>query len=466
MFSSLFATLSFCALNASAAPMAASAEDCPAPRKWIDHRVKSRDSLHRIARRYQSRVIDIVLANPSVEGRDLVRGELLRVCKAPRKARKHLRLRRAASNSAHNHFTGNPSALNSSSQGAPAKQSYFAPTHKECGHRTPLFRHRVIPGEVLSQIAARYGVSSSSLLHLNPRLRNNPNLLQVGQELAVCPDVLPRDREKIVHVVKPGQSLSQIAAQYNLSPKELIAFQEKPLTNPNFLQVGQELDIWRDGEISTDFLPRPQRDAKRRRSRLRNPVNLVSGTHYTTKHRRLSWGTARSVALIQSSIRRYKDRYPHGPKVHVGDLSLRRGGHFPPHVSHRTGHDVDIGYVLKGEQAHVPRFITAHRGNLDRAGTWALLRAFLDTDQVQYIFMDYPLQRLLYRYAVSQGVSESELEKLFQYPRRSGKPGAIIRHSRGHDDHIHIRFWPKGERPQKKIRRRQRQGQRPRQHQH
>ena len=48
------------------------------------------------------------------------------------------------------------------------------------------------------------------------------------------------------------------------------------------------------------------------------------------------------VQGIQRAITLYSRRARGGPKIHVGDLSLRGGGHFPPHLSHRSGRDVDV----------------------------------------------------------------------------------------------------------------------------
>ena len=69
---------------------------------------------------------------------------------------------------------------------------------------------------------------------------------------------------------------------------------------------------------------------------------------------------------------------------------------------------------------------------------------------VEYIFLDYRLQRRLYKYAKKVGWSDRALERVFQY-RPSGKGGkrslrGIIRHEPGHRNHYHIRVkCPKGD---------------------
>ncbi|WP_143140173.1 penicillin-insensitive murein endopeptidase [Nannocystis exedens] len=169
-------------------------------------------------------------------------------------------------------------------------------------------------------------------------------------------------------------------------------------------------------------------------------VKLPPGPGYVVKNEDHAWGTPRTVRLLQEAIRAYARGGRGGPKVHVGDISLHGGGVFPPHLSHRHGRDVDVGYVLQGTDADVTRFITATKDNLDVARSWALIEAMLATDQVHYVFMDYGLQKLFYEHAVAAGVSARRLNDVFQYPRGEGAPFGIIRHWRGHRNHFHVRF--------------------------
>jgi enoyl-[acyl-carrier protein] reductase I len=57
------------------------------------------------------------------------------------------------------------------------------------------------------------------------------------------------------------------------------------------------------------------------------------------------------------------------------------------------------------------------------------------------IFLDHKLQRHLYYAAMSMGVSAEELDEIITWPLRQGAKGKkIIRHSSGHDGHIHVRM--------------------------
>jgi hypothetical protein len=168
-------------------------------------------------------------------------------------------------------------------------------------------------------------------------------------------------------------------------------------------------------------------------------ILLPDGVEYTIKSRGTAWGTPRAVGLLRDAVRTYARSVTGEPKVHIGDLSLRTGGAFPPHVSHQGGRDVDIGYVLEGPSADDRRFLSAHAGNLDVERTWALVSAVLATDAVKYVFMDYEVQRLLYEHAVEvEGAAEAE--RLLQYPRGSRASHGVIRHWKGHRNHFHVRF--------------------------
>ena len=51
--------------------------------------------------------------------------------------------------------------------------------------------------------------------------------------------------------------------------------------------------------------------------------------------------------------------HPGTKRLPVGDLSRRRGGFFPPHVSHQNGRDADIGFYLrKGHNTKYLKYAT------------------------------------------------------------------------------------------------------------
>jgi LysM repeat protein len=306
---------------------------------------------------------------------------------------------------------------------------------KLCGGRTPLFQHEVVPGEHVGQIAGRYGVRRKDIIGWNPKLGANPNLLSVGQTLRVCPEIVPRERNRMVITVAAGDNFGEIALRYGLSRNELLRFQQGKLADPSKLREGQSLVVWVDGRVVPGF-----GEIDDDRGVLKGGIQLPPGKGYHVKWAAAAWGTSVTVRAIQSAVAEYQRRMPGGPKIHIGDISKRHGGPFSPHLSHQHGRDVDIGYVLEGPLANETRFKTANATNLDVARTWRLIKAFIDTDQVRYIFMDYRIQKMLYEHALEKGIREELLDELFQYPRGRGRSHGIIRHWKGHSNHFHVRF--------------------------
>ncbi len=306
-----------------------------------------------------------------------------------------------------------------------------AKNSKMCGYRTPLHHHEVVPGEHLAVIAGRYGVRQKDLQNWNPSLRN-PNMLRVGQRVRLCPEIAPHERERISYTVQAGETFGSIAKKFDLSQNQLLRFQRGKLSDPNKLRSGRDLVVWVDGDIVPGFA-RISDD----KGVLKAGVQLPPGKNYHIKWASGAWGTAASIRSIQEAASRYK-RKSNGPDVNIGDISRKGGGPFPPHASHQHGRDVDVGYVLKGQVAGGTRFRRANKNSLDAARTWALLKAFIDTGNVTYIFVDRSIQKLLHEHLKKNGVSDDLLDELFQYPRR--RRHGTVQHWKGHRNHFHVRF--------------------------
>ena len=309
-----------------------------------------------------------------------------------------------------------------------------------CEFRMPVYEHEVIEGDMASSIAARYGVRLGAIKKLNPGL--DINKLRIGRKIKVCPEIAPRERNEFTYTVKNGDNLSKIGEKYGLLAKEIVRLQSGSLrrrldANMNSLKLGDELTLIVDGDVLREYAPKDED-----RGTLKVGVVLEAGKSYYIKRPHLAYGTAQSVKAIKAALSRYKQSKAGkgGPQVHVGDISARGGGPLKGHKSHQKGIDVDIGLVLKGGDANETRFRTGNADNLDIPRTWALIKAFVDTEDVRAVFLDYNLQKLLYEHARKQKVSESTLDVLFQYPRGKGRNFGIIRHWKGHKDHFHVRF--------------------------
>jgi murein endopeptidase len=152
-----------------------------------------------------------------------------------------------------------------------------------------------------------------------------------------------------------------------------------------------------------------------------------------------TFGTRASVEALHTATASFARRHPTRP-VRVGDMSWRGGGRMRPHASHRRGLDVDVGY-FRTQAAKVPYFFFhTNPKALDASVTWDLVAALLETGRVELIFMDWSLQRRLHREAKRRGLSRRRLREVFQYPRRRWVRRGIIRWSRGHNTHFHVRF--------------------------
>ncbi len=150
-----------------------------------------------------------------------------------------------------------------------------------------------------------------------------------------------------------------------------------------------------------------------------------------------AWGTRETVEQLTAAARQLAEQFPDGHKIYIGHLSSRFGGRLHPHRSHQSGRDVDLGCCYKPKmQGWYQR---GTRRNLDLKRSWALLRALLTTADVEYIFMNTSVQRLIGAFAEEAGEDNAWLDSVFGYRGRHAAP--LIRHAWGHDTHWHVRFF-------------------------
>ena len=94
-------------------------------------------------------------------------------------------------------------------------------------------------GDTLSSIARRYGTTVTAISQANGL--HNPNLIYVGQRLAIPGAVSAPTASSGVYVVQRGDTLAAIAGRYGTTVQNLA--QLNGLTNPNFIVVGQRLAV-------------------------------------------------------------------------------------------------------------------------------------------------------------------------------------------------------------------------------
>jgi N-acetylmuramoyl-L-alanine amidase len=120
----------------------------------------------------------------------------------------------------------------------------ITPTATAVPTPTPV-KHTVQSGESLSQIAGKYGVTNDAIAAANS-IRDR-NALQVGQELVIpmvpvsgagTPVTAPRPR---THIVQEGDILGDIAGRYGVTTAAII--KANNLEDADSLKIGQELTI-------------------------------------------------------------------------------------------------------------------------------------------------------------------------------------------------------------------------------
>jgi penicillin-insensitive murein endopeptidase len=155
-------------------------------------------------------------------------------------------------------------------------------------------------------------------------------------------------------------------------------------------------------------------------------------------------GHPRLVAALLRAARRVAALHP-GSRLHVGDLSLARGGNFGPHRSHTSGRDVDLAfYLMDATGAPADRPVMAGIGPdgrsaleglaFDAARNWRLVSLLLgDPDvEVQWIFVARHLrERLLAEARVDDPTLAARAARVLLEPRDSSP----------HADHFHIRVY-------------------------
>jgi penicillin-insensitive murein endopeptidase len=169
---------------------------------------------------------------------------------------------------------------------------------------------------------------------------------------------------------------------------------------------------------------------------LLNGVQMPQGEGWTVRQPQNAWGTQETVDAVVGCIEKVRTAHPGTRPLTVGHLSRKRGGRFPPHVSHQNGRDIDLAYYYTGDE---PWYTRATAENLDAARTWSLVRCFVTESDVELIIVDRALQKVLREHAAAIGEDAHWLDQLFGGRTATVRP--MLRHASGHATHIHARFY-------------------------
>lgn len=339
-----------------------------------------------------------------------------------------------------------PNAWAMGSDGAVAE---FGAGKGDTDDARPWVKHKVVPRERLEDIEVRYGVSRKELIRWNKRLKKKA-WIYAGQVLRIKARRVPPPREKITYVVKKGDRWVEIAKAHNVRESDLRYWNRKV---PRSFRVGQTLVIYTNPlEVPVDPAaedagggPAPDKlrvrsnalsIGKPNRGRIQNGMQLPESDHYTLRDPERSYGSSHAVAVIHDAIAAFRVESGYKGEIKIADLSKKGGGRLRPHSSHQSGRDVDI---------RLPRRKGAVKGDnsvsaIDWDVSWALVKAFVDSGEIEYIFLETSRQRALRKAAQRAGASDEELKRAIQFPSKRGTNKGLVRHAKGHRIHIHVRI--------------------------
>ncbi len=148
-----------------------------------------------------------------------------------------------------------------------------------------------------------------------------------------------------------------------------------------------------------------------------------------------TYGTQETIDALVATANMVHQQLPHLPPLRVNHISRKEGGWHPPHRTHQSGRDVDLGFFwIHGV---TQRQIKHQKDRLmDVASNWALLKAIITQGDVQLVLVDKRVQEKLYAHALAQGENKAWLDGLFH-----AGPKSLVHHARRHRDHFHVRYY-------------------------
>lgn len=239
--------------------------------------------------------------------------------------------------------------------------------------------------------------------------------------------------DEVRWTVAEEEPVERLASRWGLQMRHLVAL-NPDLRASEAVPAGAQLRVYEhDDEVPTRSIGTPNK------GRLQHGLPMPEGPHWVLRDRRTrAYGAHNAIHAMVTAFTRYGAEFEDAPPVSVGEISGRRGGRAHPHSSHRSGRDVDLGYVLDvGTEGR--QWKRADANNFDVERNWALIKALVDTGEVQLIFISSKLQRLLEPVARAQ-LGEEEFSRYFRVPGHDAEHGPILKHWDGHRDHMHVRF--------------------------
>ncbi|MCH9682440.1 MAG: penicillin-insensitive murein endopeptidase [Deltaproteobacteria bacterium] len=244
--------------------------------------------------------------------------------------------------------------------------------------------------------------------------------------------------DRVHWTVAQDESVESVAGRWGMKTRELRRLNPDLRGLPR-VHAGVSLLVYeRDEERPTRSIGAPNS------GRLQSGMPLPEGRYWQLRERRTrTFGAENSIRAMVTAFNAYGEAFEDAPPVLVGEISSRRGGRADPHRSHRTGRDVDLGYILKPREGATEeerrKWKRANPDNFDVERNWALIQALVETGEVQQIFVSVRLQRLLKPVAREQ-LSPEDFARYFRVPGADRERMPILKHWDGHRDHMHVRF--------------------------
>ena len=245
-----------------------------------------------------------------------------------------------------------------------------------------------------------------------------------------------RQPTEVRYAIKRGGTARFVANLYEIYHSEMEALNQE-LDLDKELKAGTEVVIYRHvpGKESRSI-------GSPSRGRIQGSAPLPPGDGRIIKAKRArTWATRRTIGLLDAILRAWPKLEPQADPILVGTLSQRKGGPLPPHGSHQSGRDVDLGYPQLPAPGQPYNWRDMGAGNLHLRRTWRMLHLLRATGEVEAIYVDRSLQKLLYDHARKHNlISETDLAAWLEYPRAPGQGQPLVQHVPGHLDHLHVRF--------------------------
>lgn len=353
----------------------------------------------------------------------------------------------------------------------PAWQEHWRGDETELLERPRWIRHVTGPRETLDAIAARYGTEARWLREWNPKtLARKRRYQKLGIELRIKATRIPPPRFPVTVTAEAGDTWETIAVDYRVDVRDLKAYNDANKEDSlDRLGLDRAITVWVDPAVpwTVGRFPGAQIDPAWLAA---VPQGALSHGHpnkgkivgepcqlpdipelYTRRFDRIAHGSTHAIETIVTAFATFRRDSGYAGEVLVGSIARPKGRRFAPHRSHQSGRDVDIRLP---KLPWFPRGLEPPPEEIDWRATWALIDAFLATGQVEMIFLDHYLQRPLYYAALSMGATADELDRIITWPRKGGKGKQIIRHSSGHEGHIHVRIRCGEDEPSCRTRRR------------